>query len=228
MIIYCNYTTICRKVQACTFFLWWKKNFQRYHSRYKIPFSWISNFFRKERTVFHLSISTTEHHFHVETLTFLKKETWYTTKLRYIRLFRTLSEYTSSICGGDAYSGKITYLQPFKKVRKRNEKSRRYVITRIYGFFVFSEICTFVQCRVRRNNIRRIFCRCVLKFTCEKIVRQCDRKTLLYYGFPVDSCYSGKFLLFSVLFWQCPKLEILSFPKKLCDNATAVLLCKIF
>ena len=81
---------------------------------------------------------------------------------------------------------------------------------------------------VRRNNIRRIFCRCVLKFTCEKIVRQCDRKTLLYYGFPVDSCYSGKFLLFSVLFWQCPKLEILSFPKKLCDNATAVLLCKIF
>ena len=174
MIIYCNYTTICRKVQACTFFLWWKKNFQRYHSRYKIPFSWISNFFRKERTVFHLSISTTEHHFHVETLTFLKKETWYTTKLRYIRLFRTLSEYTSSICGGDAYSGKITYLQPFKKVRKRNEKSRRYVITRIYGFFVFSEICTFVQCRVRRNNIRRIFCRCVLKFTCEKTVRQCD------------------------------------------------------
>lgn len=114
------------------------------------------------------------------------------------------------------------------KVKKRSEKSRRYVITRIYGFFVFSEICIFVQCGVRRNNIRRIFCRCVLKFTCEKIVRQCDRKTLLYYGFPVDSCYSGKFLLFSVLFWQCPKLEILSFPKKLCDNATAVLLCKIF
>ena len=104
------------------------------------------------------------------------------------------------------------------KVRKRSEKSRRYVITRIYGFFVFSEICTFVQCGVRRNNIRRIFCRCVLKFTCEKIVRQCDRKTLLYYGFPVDSCYSGKFLLFPVLFWLCPKLEILSFPKKLCDS----------
>ena len=114
------------------------------------------------------------------------------------------------------------------KVRKRSEKSRRYVITRIYGFFVFSEICTFVQCGVRRNNIRRIFCRCVLKFTCEKIVRQCDRKTLLYYGFPVDSCYSGKFLLFPVLFWLCPKLEILSFPKKQCDNATAVLPCKIF
>ena len=114
------------------------------------------------------------------------------------------------------------------KVRKRSEKSRRYVIARIYGFFVFSEICTFVQCGVRRNNIRRIFCRCVLKFTCEKIVRQCDRKTLLYYGFPVDSCYSGKFLLFPVLFWLCPKLEILSFPKKLCDNATAVLPCKIF
>lgn len=114
------------------------------------------------------------------------------------------------------------------KVRKRSEKSRRYVITRIYGFFVFSEICTFVQCGVRRNNIRRIFCRCVLKFTCEKIVRQCDRKTLLYYGFPVDSCYFGKFLLFPVLFWLCPKLEILSFPKKLCDNATAVLPCKIF
>ena len=113
------------------------------------------------------------------------------------------------------------------KVRKRSEKSRRYVIARIYGFFVFSEICTFVQCGVRRNNIRRIFCRCVLKFTCEKIVRQCDRKTLLYYGFPVDSCYSGKFLLFSVLFWLCPKLEILSFPKKLCDNATAVLPRKI-
>ena len=113
------------------------------------------------------------------------------------------------------------------KVKKRSEKSRRYVITRIYGFFVFSEICTFVQCRVRKNNIRRIFCRCVLKFTCEKIVRQCDRKTLLYYGFPVDSCYSGKFLLLSVLFWLCPKLEILSFPKKLCDNATAVLPCKI-
>ena len=86
------------------------------------------------------------------------------------------------------------------KVKKRSEKSRRYVITRIYGFFVFSEICTFVQCGVRRNNIRRIFCRRVLKFTCEKIVRQCDRKTLLYYGFPVDSCYSGKFLLLSVLF----------------------------
>lgn len=114
------------------------------------------------------------------------------------------------------------------KVKKRSEKSRRYVIARIYGFFVFSEICTFVQCGVRRNNIRRIFCRCVLKFTCEKIVRQCDRKTLLYYGFPVDSCYSGKFQLFSVLFWLCPKLEILSFPKKLCDNATAVLPCKIF
>ena len=113
------------------------------------------------------------------------------------------------------------------KVKKRSEKSRRYVITRIYGFFVFSEICTFVQCGVRKNNIRRIFCRCVLKFTCEKIVRQCDRKTLLYYGFPVDSCYSGKFLLLSVLFWLCPKLEILSFPKKLCDNATAVLPCKI-
>ena len=109
------------------------------------------------------------------------------------------------------------------KVRKRSEKSRRYVITRIYGFFVFSEICTFVQCGVRRNNIRRIFCRCVLKYTCEKIVRQCDRKTLLYYGFPVDSCYSGKFLLLPVLFWLCPKLEILSFPKKQCDNATAVL-----
>ena len=60
------------------------------------------------------------------------------------------------------------------KVRKRSEKSHRYVITRIYGFFVFSEICTFVQCGVRRNNIRRIFCRCVLKFTCEKTVRQCD------------------------------------------------------
>ena len=101
------------------------------------------------------------------------------------------------------------------KVRKRSEKSRRYVITRIYGFFVFLEICIFVQCGVRRNNIRRIFCRCVLKFTCEKIVRQCDRKTLLYYGFPVDSCYFGKFLLFPVLFWLCPKLEILSFPKKL-------------
>ena len=86
------------------------------------------------------------------------------------------------------------------KVRKRSEKSRRYVITRIYGFFVFSEICTFVQCGVRRNNIQRIFCRCVLKFTCKKTVRQCDRKTLLYYGFPVDSCYSGKFLLLSVLF----------------------------
>ena len=113
------------------------------------------------------------------------------------------------------------------KVKKRSEKSRRYVIIRIYGFFVFSEICTFVQCGVRKNNIRRIFCRCVLKFTCEKIVRQCDRKTLLYYGFPVDSCYSGKFLLLSVLFWLCPKLEILSFPKKLCDNATAVLPCKI-
>ena len=113
------------------------------------------------------------------------------------------------------------------KVKKRSEKSRRYVITRIYGFFVFSEICTFVQCGVRRNNIWRIFCRCVLKFTCEKIVRQCDRKTLLYYGFPVDSCYSGKFLLLSVLFRLCPKLEILSFPKKLCDNATAVLPCKI-
>ena len=39
------------------------------------------------------------------------------------------------------------------KVKKRSEKSRRYVITRIYGFFVFSEICTFVQCGVRRNNI---------------------------------------------------------------------------
>ena len=90
------------------------------------------------------------------------------------------------------------------KVKKRSEKSRRYVITRIYGFFVFSEICTFVQCGVRRNNIRRIFCRCVLKFTCEKIVRQCDRKTLLYYGFPVDSCYSGKFLLFPVLFGLRP------------------------
>ena len=73
MIIYCNYTTICRKVQACTFFLGWKKNFQRYHSRYKILFSWISEFFRKERTVFHLSISTTEHHFHVETPNFFEK-----------------------------------------------------------------------------------------------------------------------------------------------------------
>ena len=114
------------------------------------------------------------------------------------------------------------------KVKKRSEKSRRYVIARIYGFFVFSEICTFVQCGVRKNNIRRIFCRCVLKFTCEKIVRQCDRKTLLYYGFPVNSCYSGKFLLLPVLFWLCPKLEILSFPKKLCDNATAVLPCRIF
>ena len=73
------------------------------------------------------------------------------------------------------------------KVRKRSEKSRRYVITRIYGFFVFSEICTFVQCGVRKNNIRHIFCRCVLKFTCEKIVRQKNITVLRF------SC---RFLLF--------------------------------
>ena len=151
-----------------------EKIFQRYHSRYRIPFSWISDFFVKRELFFTCQYRPQNIIFMLRPLTFLKKETWYTTKLRYIRLFRTLSEYTSSICGGDAYSGKITYLQPFKKVRKRSEKSRRYVITRIYGFFVFSEICTFVQCRVRRNNIRRIFCRCVLKFTCEKTVRQCD------------------------------------------------------
>ena len=174
MIIYCNYTTICRKVQACTFFLWWKKFFKDTIPVIKFHFLEFPIFFVKRELFFTCQYRPQNIIFMLRPLTFLKKETWYTTKLRYIRLFRTLSESTSSICGGDAYSGKITYLQPFKKVRKRSEKSRRYVITRIYGFFVFSEICTFVQCRVRRNNIRRIFCRCVLKFTCKKTVRQCD------------------------------------------------------
>ena len=86
------------------------------------------------------------------------------------------------------------------KVRKRSEKSRRYVITRIYGFFVFSEICTFVQCGVRRNNIRRIFCRCVLKFTCEKTVRQ-----LFYHAKfsknKIRRCSMG-------LLWKCSKARI--------------------
>ena len=40
-----------------------------------MSFSWIPEFFRKERTgVFHLSISITEHHFHVEPANFSEKK----------------------------------------------------------------------------------------------------------------------------------------------------------
>lgn len=35
------------------------------------------------------------------------------------------------------------------KLKMMHGKSRRYVNTRIYGFFVLSEICTFVQRGVR-------------------------------------------------------------------------------
>lgn len=75
MIIYCNYTTICRKIQVCIFFFDRKINFLRCHLCNKMSFSWIPEFFRKERTgVFHLSISITEHHFHVEPANFSEKK----------------------------------------------------------------------------------------------------------------------------------------------------------
>lgn len=75
MIIYYNYTTICRKIQVCIFFFDRKINFLRCHLCNKMSFSWIPEFFRKERTgVFHLSISITEHHFHVELANFSEKK----------------------------------------------------------------------------------------------------------------------------------------------------------
>ena len=73
--IYYNYTTICRKIQVCIFFFDRKINFLRCHLCNKMSFSWIPEFFRKERTgVFHLSISITEHHFHVEPDNFSEKK----------------------------------------------------------------------------------------------------------------------------------------------------------
>ena len=38
------------------------------------------------------------------------------------------------------------------KVKKTHEKSRRYVKQRIYGFSVFSDICTFVQRGVETDD----------------------------------------------------------------------------
>ena len=38
------------------------------------------------------------------------------------------------------------------KVKKSHEKSRRYVKQRIYGFSVFSDICTFVQRGVETDD----------------------------------------------------------------------------
>ena len=58
------------------------------------------------------------------------------------------------------------------KVKKSHEKSRRYVKQRIYGFSVFSEICTFVQRGVETDDIRRILCLRKLKSSTHKKVRQ--------------------------------------------------------
>ena len=78
------------------------------------------------------------------------------------------------------------------KLKNRMKKSRRYVKQRIYGFSVFSEICTFVQRGVETDDIRRILCLRKLKSSIHKKVRQCDRNAFLTFRFSGNFRYSGE------------------------------------
>lgn len=66
----------------------------------------------------------------------------------------------------------------FFKLKETQRKRRRYVGTRIYGFFIFLEICTFVQRGVETNDIRRIFCLGKPELTAQKSVRQCGSSSV--------------------------------------------------
>ena len=103
------------------------------------------------------------------------------------------------------------------KLKKSHEKSRRYVKQRIYGFSVFTEICTFVQRGVETDDTRRILCLRKLKSSIRKKVRQCDRNAFLTFRF------SGTFLNFAVLsgvFNVITYTVSPSVPVRQCDNAT--------
>ena len=106
------------------------------------------------------------------------------------------------------------------KLKKSHEKSRRYVKQRIYGFSVFSEICTFVQRGVETDDTRRILCLRKLKSSTNKKVRQCDRKTFLTFRF------SGSFRYFAVLsgvFNVITYTVSPSVPVRQCDNVTGTI-----
>ena len=106
------------------------------------------------------------------------------------------------------------------KVKKSHEKSRRYVKQRIYGFSVFSEICTFVQRGVETDDTRRILCLRKLKSSTHKKVRQCDRNAFLTFRF------SGSFQYFAVLSGVFNVITYTVFPSVLvrqCDNATGTI-----
>ena len=75
MIIYCNYTTICRKVQACTFFLWWKKFFRDTIPVIEFHFLEFPIFFVKRELFFTCQYRPQNIIFMLRPLTFLKKET---------------------------------------------------------------------------------------------------------------------------------------------------------
>ena len=106
------------------------------------------------------------------------------------------------------------------KVKKSHEKSRRYVKQRIYGFSVFSDICTFVQRGVETDDTRRILCLRKLKSSTRKKVRQCDRNGFLTFRF------SGSFRYFAVLsgvFNVITYTVSPSVPVRQCDNATGTI-----
>jgi|GEM_PF-3415437 len=106
------------------------------------------------------------------------------------------------------------------KVKKSHEKSRRYVKQRIYGFSVFSDICTFVQRGVETDDTRRILCLRKLKSSTHKKVRQCDRNAFLTFRF------SGSFRYFAVLsgvFNVITYTVSPSVPVGQCDNATGTI-----
>ena len=105
------------------------------------------------------------------------------------------------------------------KVKKSHEKSRRYVKQRIYGFSVFSDICTFVQRGVETDDTRRILCLRKLKSSTRKKVRQCDRNGFLTFRF------SGSYRYFAVLsgvFNVITYTVSPSVPVRQCDNATGI------
>ena len=91
---------------------------------------------------------------------------------------RKLAHFVRSCYSAFAYGSSIHFVTHTQlnmrifKVKKSHKKSRRYVKQRIYGFSVFSKICTFVQRGVQIRYIRRILCLRKLKSSPRKSVRQ--------------------------------------------------------